>query len=211
LKKKKQKTFADLSLFMRRVRVGVSRRTVVFGVPALLAAPALAREAALGPIADYERDSGGHIGIYAENISSGAKFTWRAHDRFVMCSTVKASLAALVLARVDRGQDNLDAMISYGEADIGEYAPVAKANLASGAMSVNDMCKAAVEISDGACTNLLLRRVGGPHAMTSFWRAVGDDVTRLDHDEPVLNRTPPAKPMTLQHQPPWLGICGSLF
>jgi beta-lactamase class A len=27
--------------------------------------------------------------------------------------------------------------------------------------------------------------------MTRFWRALGDDVTRLDDIEPVLNRTPP--------------------
>jgi beta-lactamase class A len=170
----------------------LKRRTVVLGLPALLATPALARQVAPAPIIEYERGSGGHIGVYAENFSSGAKFSWRAHDRFVMCSTVKASLVALVLSRVDRGQDDLEEMISFGRADIGDlYSPAAKANLAKGALSVADMCKAAVELSDGACTNLLLKRVGGPLAMTSFWRAVGDDVTRLDHDEPLLNRTPP--------------------
>jgi beta-lactamase class A len=165
---------------------------MLFGVPALLAAPATAREAALPPITAYEQQSGGHIGVYAENLATGAKFAWRANDRFVMCSTVKASLVALVLTRIDRGHDALDQMIPYTAADIGDlYAPAAKANLAKGALSVQDMCKAAIELSDGACTNLLLRRVGGPPAMTAFWRSIGDGVTRLDHDEPVLNRTPP--------------------
>jgi beta-lactamase class A len=170
--------------------MGLTRRTVLFGVTALFAAPAMAREIALGSITEYERASGGRIGIYAENIASGAKFAWRAHDRFVMCSTVKASLVAFVLNRIDHGQDSLDAMIPYSEADIGElYAPVAKANLAEGALSIRAMCKAAVEVSDGACTNLLLTRVGGPAAMTSFWRRMGDDVSRLDHAEPLLNFT----------------------
>ncbi len=170
----------------------LQRRAVLLGVPALLSTPALARASALDPIIEYERASGGHIGIYAENISTNARFGWRDQDRFVMCSTVKASLVALTLARVDRGQENLEDVIDYGTADVGDlWAPVARANLGKGALSVRDMCKAAIEVSDSACTNLLLRRAGGPAAMTSFWRTVGDEVTRLDHLEPFLNRTPP--------------------
>ncbi len=170
----------------------LKRRTVLLGLPALLTFPAMAHAVVPAPIEEYEQGSGGHVGIYAENLSSGAKFAWRAHDRFVMCSTVKASLVAFVLSEVERGHIELAEMIPYGRADIGDlHAPAAKANLAKGALSVRDMCKAAVELSDGACTNLLLRRVGGPPAMTSFWRTVGDEVTRLDHPEPFLNRTPP--------------------
>ena len=134
------------------------------------------------------------MGVYAENVSTGAKLTWRADQRFVMCSTFKASLAALVLKRVDDGRDALDQMIPYGLADIQEYAPVAKDNLAKGALSVAEMCKAAVELSDNTCANLLLARVGGPAAVTAFWRSIGDQVSRLDHDEPLLNRTPWGRP-----------------
>src|SRR5207244_11520949 len=75
-----------------------------------------------------------------------------------------------------------------------DYAPVAKANLAAGAMSVSDMCKAIVELSDNTCANLLLARSGGPEALTAFWRATGDMVSRLDHNEPELNRSPPGDP-----------------
>jgi beta-lactamase class A len=53
------------------------------------------------------------------------------------------------------------------------------------------MCKAAVELSDNACANLLLARFGGPPALTAYWRSLGDTVSRLDHNEPELNRTPP--------------------
>ncbi len=111
-----------------------------------------------------------------------------------MCSTFKASLVAFVLARVDRGQDGLEPMIAFGGEDLMEYAPAATANLAKGAMSVADMCQAAVELSDNTCANLLLARVGGPPALTAFWRSTGDTVTRLDHNEPMLNRSPPGDP-----------------
>ena len=147
----------------------------------------------------YERETGGRIGLHAENLATGSRIAWRAEERFVMCSTFKASLAAFVLARIDRGEDQPESMIRYGSADLLDYAPAARQNLgsqnlASGAMSVADMCKAAVELSDNTCANLLLARVGGPAALTAFWRATGDAVTRLDHNEPQLNRSPPGDP-----------------
>ena len=120
---------------------------------------------------------------------------WRENERFVMCSTFKASLAALVLTRIDRGQDQLERMIPFGPSDIPDWhAPVAKQNLAKGAMSVADMCEAVVEYSDNTCANLLLARVGGPTALTAFWRSTGDSVTRLDHNEPALNLSRPGDP-----------------
>ena len=57
-------------------------------------------------------------------------------------------------------------------------------------MTVGEMCAAAVEHSDNTCASLLLKRVGGPPAVTAFWRTLGDLTSRLDDPEPVLNRTP---------------------
>ncbi len=141
---------------------------------------------------DYEAATGGHVGVYAENVVSGAKLEWRADERFVMCSTFKASLAAMILSRVDRGDERLDAPVPYTAADLQDWhAPVAEANLAKGALSVGQMCEASVQESDNTCATLLLERVGGPAALTSFWRACGDGVSRLDDPEPFLNRVPP--------------------
>ncbi|MGH7025473.1 MAG: class A beta-lactamase [Caulobacteraceae bacterium] len=172
----------------------LDRRTLLTLAASLAAGPALA-DAAPPALAAYERETGGRIGVHGVNLATGARIAWRANERFVMCSTFKASLAALVLTRVDRGQEQLDRMIAYGPADVPDwYAPVARASLAKGAMSVAAMCAAAVEYSDNTCANLLLARVGGPPALTAFWRRVGDTVSRLDHNEPLLNRSPPGDP-----------------
>ncbi len=158
-------------------------------------APSLATEFPINTVSDYERSSGGHIGLYAENIRTGKELSWRADERFVMCSTFKASLAACVLSRVDRGQEDLEKLIYYTAADIQDwYAPVARENLARGFLSVREMCKAAVERSDNTCASVLLSRIGGPPALTAFWRKTGDQITRLDDPEPLLNRTPPSDP-----------------
>jgi hypothetical protein len=42
----------------------MKRRDVLCGTLALLASPALAQRASNTAITDYERDSGGHIGLY---------------------------------------------------------------------------------------------------------------------------------------------------
>ncbi|MGY4628217.1 class A beta-lactamase [Bradyrhizobium sp. USDA 4486] len=171
----------------------LDRRSLLASLCWMAAAPAFAAKAP-PELESYERESGGKIGVYAENLATGAKLAWRADERFVMCSTFKASLAACVLARVDRGEEQLAAMIPYGQDDLLDYAPVAKQNLAAGKMSVADMCKAIVELSDNTCANLLLARVGGPTALTAFWRSLGDATSRLDHNEPELNRSPPGDP-----------------
>jgi beta-lactamase class A len=181
--------------------VTIDRRTLLVAAPALaLARPAFSWPAfvtpAPAPIRDYERRTLGRVGLFAENLQTGKKLTWRANERFVMCSTFKASLAACVLSRVDTGQEHLDRMVPYGEKDLIEYAPVARAkdNLAKGALSVETLCKGAVELSDNTCANLLLSAVGGPAALTNFWRTTGDGVSRLDAGEPELNRSPPGDP-----------------
>ncbi|WP_342735872.1 class A beta-lactamase [Bradyrhizobium sp. B117] len=171
----------------------IDRRSLLASLCWIAASPAFAAEAP-PELESYERESGGRIGLYAENLATGAKLTWRADERFVMCSTFKASLAACVLARVDRGEEQLAAMIPYGPADLLDYAPVAKQNLAAGKMSVAEMCKAIVELSDNTCANLLLARVGGPAALTAFWRSLDDATSRLDRNEPELNRSPPGDP-----------------
>lgn len=169
----------------------MQRRAFLQSAPALFISPASARTPAPGPIAEYEQATGGRVGVFAENVSNGKTFGWRQSERFVMCSTFKASLAACVLARADQGKADLDEVIAFTAADMGTmYAPVAKANLGRGTLSVREMCAGAVEFSDNVCANKLLARVGGPAALTRFWRAIGDDVTRLDDIEPYLNRTP---------------------
>jgi beta-lactamase class A len=187
----KQRNAKDLSA--KDAFMTINRRTFLAAASGLVLSPAFAEEAPPA-LAAYERETGGRIGLYAENLASGTKIVWRADERFVMCSTFKASLAAFVLARVDRGEDQLSAMVNYGEKDLLDYAPVAKENLAAGRMSVSDVCKATVELSDNTCANLLLARSGGPEALTAFWRATGDAVSRLDHNEPELNRSPPGDP-----------------
>ena len=171
----------------------LNRRMLLAAASGLAVWPAFADEAPPA-LAAYERETGGRIGVYAENLTTRREDVWRADERFVMCSTFKASLAAFVLTRVDRGEDQLERDDPLRPGRPSRLCARRQAEPRPGAMSVREMCEAAVEHSDNTCANLLLARVGGPSALTAFWRATGDTVTRLDHNEPVLNRSPPGDP-----------------
>lgn len=147
----------------------------------LLAAPE-------SPIADIERRHGGRLGVFAVDTGSGHTLAHRADERFLMCSTFKGLLAALIYVRVDAGQENLSRMIPYTENDLIFTSPITKANVENGVMSVGGLTQAMLEYSDNTAAILLMRSAGGPAGLTKFLRSLGDAVTRSDRYEPNSNQ-----------------------
>lgn len=144
--------------------------------------------------AAIEQGIGGRLGVAALDTGTGRKLGYRASELFAMCSTFKFLLAGCILQRVDAGKENLERLISYNQKDLLEYAPVARAHLQKGAMTVGDLCAAAVEVSDNTAANLLLAQIGGPGGLTTFIQSMGNQVTRLDRIEPDLNGALPGDP-----------------
>jgi len=142
-------------------------------------------------IAAIEHRTGARIGVAALDTGSGKHFDYRSEERFPMCSTFKFLAAAGVLKRIDEGQEKLDRFVPYAAKDILEYAPVTKAHLKDGGMTLGALCAAAIEQSDNTAGNLLLDTIGGPVGLTNFVRSIGDKMTRLDRKEPDLNSAIP--------------------
>jgi beta-lactamase class A len=168
----------------------LSRRAALTG--ALLLVPAVARaqtpsKNANAALAELERKSGGQLGVAMLNLASGQHAGHRQDERFLLCSTFKAHAAAFVLARVDRKEEKLDRRIVFTKKDIVSWSPGTEANVGGKGMTVAELCKATVTLSDNTAANLLLRSFGGPAALTAYLRSIGDKVTRLDRYEPALN------------------------
>lgn len=138
-------------------------------------------------IAALESKHGGRLGVSVISTNGAPLFSSRANERFAMCSTFKALLGALVLSRVDARKESLDRPISYTSADILDYAPITKKELATGHMTVSALNAASIQYSDNTAANLLLDALGGPTAFTQYLRSIGDHTTRLDRNEPTLN------------------------
>lgn len=71
------------------------------------------------------------------------------------------------------------------------YSPVTEKYAGRQAMTLANLCEAALTMSDNTAANLVLQALGGPEKVTSFVRGLGDDVTRLDHWETELNEAVP--------------------
>ena len=142
-------------------------------------------------ILSVEQRTGGRIGVAAVDTGSGKRFDYRSEERFPMCSTFKLLAAAAVLKQVDGRHEKLDRFVSYDAKDILEYAPVTKAHLKDGGMTLGALCAAAIEQSDNTAGNLLLDTIGGPIGVTKFVHSIGDEMTRLDRKEPGLNSAIP--------------------
>jgi beta-lactamase class A len=177
----------------------MSRRHALAG--GLLAAPTLAApmlavpsraepaknlQAANG-LAELERKHPGRICVSILDLGSGRRVDHRAHERILICSTFKALAAALVLHRVDEGEEKLDRLIKFSEKDLVPHAPATQKRVGDPGMTVAELCDAIMTLSDNAAANLLLASFGGPAALTAFCRKLGDEVTRLDRFELELN------------------------
>lgn len=176
----------------------ISRRTLL-AAPLLAGAappilPAVADEVdgeLVHGIAALEQRHGGRLGVAVLNTAGTRVIAHRGDERFALCSTHKCLSAALVLARVDRGQESLARRIAYSRDDLVAHSPVTGQHAGPGGLSVGELCQAAVTLSDNTAANLLLASFGGPAGLTAYLRSMGDGVTRLDRRETALNEAMP--------------------
>ncbi|MFI1601394.1 class A beta-lactamase [Streptomyces griseofuscus] len=147
---------------------------------------------ASGALADLERRYGARLGVYARNVRTGQVLAHRAGERFAMCSVFKAFAAAAVL-RDEARCAPMEKVIHYPPHDLLPNSPRTEENQATG-MAMAEVCAAAIQYSDNAAGNLLLRQLAGPAGLTRFFRSLGDEVSRLDWWEPELNTAIPGDP-----------------
>lgn len=126
------------------------------------------------------------LGVCFLDTATGEVSGNRIDEHFAMCSTFKLALAAACLREADQGRMDLAQVLTYSKADLLPWAPATSKNLGKGGMSIGALAQAAQELSDGSAANLLVKRFGGPAAVTAKFREMGDTVTRLDRYEPHL-------------------------
>jgi beta-lactamase class A len=141
-----------------------------------------------GRFDQLERKYGARLGVYVPAAATVGEIAYRADERFAFCSTFKAPLVAAVLQH--NPLQHLDKVITYTPDDIRSVSPVTQQHVQTG-MTIRQLCDAAVRYSDGTAANLLLADLGGPPAFTAYLRSLGDDVSRLDQQEPELNSNAP--------------------
>ncbi|WP_394152090.1 class A beta-lactamase [Loktanella salsilacus] len=144
-------------------------------------------------VAQIEERLGARVGVSLVDTGSDLSWFHRADERFLMNSTVKTPICGAVLARMDEGALSLTDTLPVRADQMQSYAPVTEQQVGA-EMTLGDLCLAALDMSDNTAANMLLDHIGGPQALTAFFRTIGDETSRLDRREPELNTFVPGDP-----------------
>lgn len=136
---------------------------------------------------ELEAAAQGRLGVHIVDTATGQEYGYRADERFMMLSTFKLLACAVVLARVDAGNESLQRRITYSKNDLLSHSPVTSKYADGEGMTLAQLCEATLTTSDNTAANLILASYGGPATLTAMVRKLGDRVTRLDRIETELN------------------------
>jgi beta-lactamase class A len=149
------------------------------------------------------RAAPGVLGFGLMNLESGQSWTWNGERRFPMQSVFKMAVAAAALAEVDAGRLSLDEAISIGAKDLSPpRSPIADAWPGRKVYSAGELLEAAVSDSDNTAADVLMKRIGGPGAVSGWLQSQKIEEVRVDRYERELQ--PNALGMA-SFRPAWKG------
>ena len=141
--------------------------TTILAIPGSLYATGKRFSRLPASFAQLEHTSGGRLGVAVFDIAASESSGYRADERFPMCSTFKFLLASAILQRVDQHRETLDRTVAIPPKPLLSNSPLTEPH-AGGAMTISDLCHAALTRSDNTAANLLLERIGDRQASRAF-------------------------------------------
>ena len=141
-------------------------------------------------LARLEHQYDATIGVVATDTRTGESVTYNGDRRFGYASTLKVFAAAEFLRSVHGTARDEVAHWTAADTTAAGHSPVTEQHLADG-LTYARLAEAAVRESDNTALNLVLERIGGPSALDAALADLGDDTTRVVHDEPALNTIEP--------------------
>lgn len=150
-----------------------------------------------------ERGKPGVLGFGLMNLESGQIWTLNGERRFPMQSVFKMLLGAAALSEADAERLALSESIPIAAKDLSPpHSPIADAWPGRAAYTVDELLVAAVSNSDNTAADVLMKRIGGPGAVTAWLQAKDIDELRVDRYERELQPEATGLP---SFRPAWKG------
>ncbi len=125
------------------------------------------------------------IGVAAIHVESGRRVSVRGNERFPMGSVYKFPIAIAVLHRVDHGKLSLEQKVTIAPKDFAPgWSPLRdEANGAPITLTLRELLRHMVSVSDNTASDVLLRLAGGPREVSTRMAALGLGGIRVDRSE----------------------------
>lgn len=134
-----------------------------------------------------ERAKPGVLGFALMNLESGQRWTLNGDRAFPMQSVFKAVVGAAALAEVDAGRLSLAESVSIGAKQLSPpRSPIADAWPGRTIYTLDELLVAAVSDSDNTAVDILMKRIGGPGAVTAWLQSRKVEEVRIDRYEREL-------------------------
>jgi len=134
-----------------------------------------------------ERAKPGTLGVLMLDLNTNKGRGVNIDTPLPMQSVFKLPLGIFVLHKLDRGEISLDEKITLTSESLSiAYSPIAEQFEKRKDYTVEQLLRAAVAGSDNTAADILMRRVGGPQALTSFFQERGIKDFRVDRYESEL-------------------------
>lgn len=131
------------------------------------------------PIAD--RVAPGRLGVAVQDFSTGQVISFNGEARFPLQAVSRAPLGAAVMAEVEAKRIRLDDVMLIEDVDLSPPpGAIADAWSAPATYTVQDLLERAIVQGDNTAGDILLKRAGGPGAVTAWLQ--GRKVMNLDID-----------------------------
>lgn len=145
----------------------------------------------------------GALAVSVVDVTTGEARGVHSEKPMPMQSVFKLPLGIMVLDHVDKGRLKLDEKIILTKDQLSTpHSPIADAFPGKSEYTIEQLVRAAIVESDNTAADILLKRVGGPEALTRFFQDRGIKSFRLDRYEYELqSQAVGLQPFT--HQ--WIG------
>lgn len=130
------------------------------------------------------------IGVTAIHLESGNRVSIRGSERFPMGSVYKFPIALAVLRRVETGTLSLAQELTIEPKDfsVGHSPLRDEANGQPVTMSIRELLRYMVSLSDNTACDVLLKLVGGPVSVQTRMAELGVGGIRIDRSEAQMAR-----------------------
>jgi beta-lactamase class A len=172
-------------------------RTTLYFVVALWAVSAHAQEPLRQQIRAIAADAHGKVSVACSLPGSALNCDLNPHARPPQQSVFKLPLALTVLHRVEQGTLSLDQPVRFLPQDRilpHVYSPLQEQHPDAGVdVSLRELARLTVSLSDNVAADILLRLVGGPKQVNTYIASLGIRGFHIQDSEAVLHHDIPAQ------------------